>query len=167
MFQDVYTAESLQTPWYVICGNHDHYGNCSAEIAYTNVSRRWTFPDYYYSKVCTDYYCTIQGICRVQIITTLALWYTTLEYLQVFDIPGSDKKLAVVFIDTVQLAGLTHPTLRSLPPAGPVSHVTAESQWDWINQTLSQYANPSANVQWTIVVGHYPGMYAYCLCVSI
>ena len=74
-----------------------------------------------------------------------------------FDIPGSSKKLAIVFIDTVLLAGLTHPTLRSLPPVGPASRLMAETQWDWINQTLSQYANTIANVRWIIVVGHYPG----------
>ena len=77
--------------------------------------------------------------------------------MQVFDIPGSSKKLAVVFIDTVLLAGLTHPTQRSLPPVGPASFVLADSQWDWIEETLSKYAEPSANVQWTFVVGHYPG----------
>ena len=80
-------------------------------------------------------------------------------FLQVFDIPGSSKKLAIVFIDTVLLAGVTHPTQRSLPPVGPASTLMADAQWDWINQTLSQYADPSANVQWTIVVGHYPGVW--------
>ena len=78
-----------------------------------------------------------------------------------FDVPGLSKKLAIIFIDTVLLAGVTHPTLRSLPPVGPASQLIADTQWDWINQTLSQYADPSANVQWTVVVGHYPGM---CLC---
>ena len=54
---------------------------------------------------------------------------------------------------------MTHPTLRSLPPVGPASFVLADSQWDWIEDTLSKYADPSANVQWTIVVGHYPGWF--------
>ena len=49
--QDVFTASSLQSRWYIVCGNHDHYGNCSAEIAYTKQSNRWYFPDYYYSEV--------------------------------------------------------------------------------------------------------------------
>ena len=49
--QDVFTASSLQSRWYIVCGNHDHYSNCSAEIAYTKLSNRWYFPDYYYSEV--------------------------------------------------------------------------------------------------------------------
>ena len=51
--QDVFTADSLQTPWYVVCGNHDHYGNASAQVAYTALSKRWYMPDLYYTKVNT------------------------------------------------------------------------------------------------------------------
>ncbi|KAM9313916.1 tartrate-resistant acid phosphatase type 5a [Pholidichthys leucotaenia] len=47
-FESVYTAESLQIPWYVLAGNHDHMGNVGAQIEYSRVSDRWNFPSYYY-----------------------------------------------------------------------------------------------------------------------
>eukprot|EP01040_Poterioochromonas_malhamensis_P012043 gene12043-13157_t len=49
-FENVYTPESLQKNWYVVAGNHDHYGNVTGEIAYTPYSNRWVFPSSYYAK---------------------------------------------------------------------------------------------------------------------
>ena len=48
-FEDVYTAPSLQTPWYAVLGNHDHRGNVQAQIDYTDQSDRWTMPARYYA----------------------------------------------------------------------------------------------------------------------
>lgn len=47
-FESVYTAKSLQVPWYVLAGNHDHAGNVKAQIEYSKKSDRWKFPSYYY-----------------------------------------------------------------------------------------------------------------------
>ncbi|XP_061737365.1 tartrate-resistant acid phosphatase type 5a [Nerophis ophidion] len=47
-FEDVYTSKSLNVPWYVLAGNHDHVGNVKAQIDYTHKSARWNFPSYYY-----------------------------------------------------------------------------------------------------------------------
>ncbi|XP_075433627.1 tartrate-resistant acid phosphatase type 5 [Ascaphus truei] len=48
-YEGIFRAESLRgLPWYIMAGNHDHNGNVSAQIAYSNVSSRWNFPDYYY-----------------------------------------------------------------------------------------------------------------------
>ena len=48
-FERVYHQPSLQEiPWYVIGGNHDHYGNITAQIEYHR-DERWNFPSLYHS----------------------------------------------------------------------------------------------------------------------
>ncbi len=49
-FELIYTAESLQKPWYVVLGNHDWEGNIDAEIEYTERSDRWEMPDRYFTE---------------------------------------------------------------------------------------------------------------------
>ncbi|XP_031558050.1 tartrate-resistant acid phosphatase type 5-like [Actinia tenebrosa] len=65
-FENIFRAPSLhRTKWYMLAGNHDYLGNVSAQIAYTKVSRRWHFPDFYYTTVHR-----IGGTCKtVQIVT--------------------------------------------------------------------------------------------------
>ncbi|MBL9097754.1 MAG: metallophosphoesterase [Alphaproteobacteria bacterium] len=55
-FEQIYTAESLQVPWYAILGNHDYYGNPDAQIEYSKLSSRWRMPARYYqqSMMSTD-----------------------------------------------------------------------------------------------------------------
>jgi tartrate-resistant acid phosphatase type 5 len=48
-FEAVYTAPSLQVPWYVVLGNHDYRGNIHAQIQYTAISKRWKMPARYFS----------------------------------------------------------------------------------------------------------------------
>ena len=50
----MFTSEALQSRWYVLCGNHDHYGNESAEVAYTQRSKRWYMPELYYTEVSVE-----------------------------------------------------------------------------------------------------------------
>lgn len=47
-FEDIYTAPALQTPWYVVLGNHDYRGVPQAEIDYAATNRRWHLPRRYY-----------------------------------------------------------------------------------------------------------------------
>ena len=118
-------------------GNHDHAGNVSAEIAYSSLSPRWTFPNYWYNHI---------------IPIPTANGTITLE---------------LVIIDTVILSGNTdHDGGHSATPPGPAGippHVSfllitpptdqalADDQWTWIQQTL---ANSTADYLW--VTGHYP-----------
>ncbi|CAL8269693.1 tartrate-resistant acid phosphatase type 5a [Gadus morhua] len=47
-FESVFTAKSLNIPWYVLAGNHDHAGDVRAQIDYSRKSSRWRFPYFYY-----------------------------------------------------------------------------------------------------------------------
>jgi acid phosphatase len=55
-FEKVYTAPSLDVPWWAVLGNHDYHGNCDAQIEYTHSakaqhsSKRWNMPARYYSR---------------------------------------------------------------------------------------------------------------------
>ncbi|XP_066912316.1 tartrate-resistant acid phosphatase type 5-like [Clytia hemisphaerica] len=49
-YNDVFNQPSLQVPWYVVAGNHDHYGNITGQLEYTKHSNIWTFPSLWYSK---------------------------------------------------------------------------------------------------------------------
>jgi tartrate-resistant acid phosphatase type 5 len=48
-FEDIYTAPSLQIPFYAALGNHDYGGNVQAQVDYTKISTRWKMPARYYS----------------------------------------------------------------------------------------------------------------------
>ena len=48
-YEDIYTAKSLQSRWYVTIGNHDWFGNVPAQILYTRRSPRWYLPGQYYA----------------------------------------------------------------------------------------------------------------------
>jgi tartrate-resistant acid phosphatase type 5 len=49
-FEQIYTSHSLFQDWNVVLGNHDYKSNPEAQIAYSQVSRRWKMPAYYYTK---------------------------------------------------------------------------------------------------------------------
>lgn len=48
-FEDIYTAASLQCPWYVVLGNHDYHKKAQAQVDYSAVSRRWRMPARYFA----------------------------------------------------------------------------------------------------------------------
>src|SRR5690606_28565981 len=52
-YEEVYSAPSLQAPWYVVLGNHDYAGDPEAEVAYTATSPRWRMPARYWREDMT------------------------------------------------------------------------------------------------------------------
>ena len=49
-FETVFTAKTLDVPFYALCGNHDHRGNVQVQVQYAkNESSRWTMPDLFYT----------------------------------------------------------------------------------------------------------------------
>jgi tartrate-resistant acid phosphatase type 5 len=76
-FEDIYTAHSLQTDWYVVLGNHDYVGNPQAEIDYTAIDRKWNMPARYFSKIFYIDDDTTQGVLMIFLDTSpfLAEYY--------------------------------------------------------------------------------------------
>ena len=90
-FEQVMDAPSLDFPMYAVLGNHDHYGNATAQVEYGQLGKsvpgssgRWLFP---YSDNDMEH-----------------TWY---KFSETFDAGGGEEASAEVFvIDTVRWAGL-------------------------------------------------------------
>ncbi|CAI5437846.1 unnamed protein product [Caenorhabditis angaria] len=126
-FEKVYDSPSLQVPWLMIAGNHDHFGNITAELEYTKRSKKWFFPSLYYKKQVE-----FNG--------------TKIDFLMIdtIELCGNTKD--------IQNAGFFEMLKNeSHDPRGPVNVTAAENQWDWIESNLN-----SSDAQYLLVSGHYP-----------
>jgi len=109
-FEKVYTGPALdKMTFYGIAGNHDHKGNVSAQIAYTDASptQRWKYPDWWFGKS--------------------------------FTVPGTETKIEILLIDTVIGLGNTDDNVdRWGQPPGPQDEPSAKAQWEWLEQRMQQ-----------------------------
>jgi acid phosphatase len=48
-FEDAFGARSLEVPFHVVLGNHDHFGKIEAQVEYTQKSSRWRMPSRYHA----------------------------------------------------------------------------------------------------------------------
>ncbi len=105
-YEDIYTAHSLQTDWYVVLGNHDYGGDPQAEIDYSMVDRKWNMPARYYSKIFYINGDTTQGLMFVFLDTTpfLTEYYNNGEKTHV---QGQDTAAQRLWLEN---------TLRDAPP---------------------------------------------------
>ncbi len=53
-FEDIYSGNHLQSPWYVALGNHDYRGLPQAQVDYTSKSGRWRMPSRYFKVAGAD-----------------------------------------------------------------------------------------------------------------
>ncbi len=53
-FELIYSHPELMLDWYPILGNHEYRGNTQAVLDYGKISRRWSMPACYYTKVLED-----------------------------------------------------------------------------------------------------------------
>lgn len=106
-FEDEFNHPALQVNFYAIAGNHDHYGNVTAQVAYTHDSKRWVFPSLWYS--FSESFNTSAG----KIVTT--------EFVQ---------------LDTVTLAGMSDDDDLGVLHPHPMQAYNAE-QMRFLEQTLA------------------------------
>ncbi|CAG9529885.1 unnamed protein product [Cercopithifilaria johnstoni] len=129
-FEDVYKGEALQKPWYLIAGNHDHFGNISGQIAYTNRSQRWTYPASYYK--ISYAFGKNATLVEFLMIDTILLCGNTRDVIE-----GGFLDMILATVDK--------------NPNTPKDPVAAQAELDWIEQQLN-----ISRADYLFVVGHYP-----------
>ncbi len=61
-YELIYSHPDLMIDWYPVCGNHEYRGNTQAVIDYSNVSRRWMMPSFYYTKSFEEEGATVRVV---------------------------------------------------------------------------------------------------------
>jgi len=144
VWEQPFDYPSLQTPWYAILGNHDHYGNPEAQIEFSR----------------QDLDCKQFGHCPSRWVLP-RYWYSVVH-------PSARNRFDVqfVFIDTVILAqSSSHALAQEKARMGALDpqdlqrweqwakemELMGKLQLEWLEQTLN-----ASTADWLIVVGHYP-----------
>ncbi|CAB9524202.1 Tartrate-resistant acid phosphatase type 5 [Seminavis robusta] len=143
-FENVYNGAGLaRVPWYVIAGNHDHYGNVTEQIHYTYYSRRkskteegfhhrWEFPSLYHKRTITRGHLSVDLI----LIDTVDL----VESAFLLE-PNATAKSESLW-DTWVRSPLGFTTEKEPPTT---------KQWQWLQKSLSD-----STADYILVGGHYP-----------
>ena len=95
--------------FHVIAGNHDHNGNVTAQVLYSNISKHWSFPNFYY-----DFVRELDGV--------------SVHFVMLDTVIISGSSHGINKDVTVDLKG------DQLP--GPADPLAADSQLEWLEATL-------------------------------
>jgi len=158
-FEDTFSSEATNVPWYIVAGNHDYYGGTSgvdAEIAYSKVSpsKRWNFPSYYYSKDLTasdGTTITLVGIdtWRINGGDTLAKFDLATNKVYIRNRTHLD-----FLLQTGEIEKRTHEIMSQYEEEDPINPLQAsgdQEQLAWLDKTLG-----ASTADWKIVMGHFP-----------
>lgn len=111
-FENIFTGDSLSAKngfmFHVVAGNHDHIGDVNAQIEYSNVSARWSFPNLYYT------------------FTEVAEDGATVQFVMID---------TVVIAGNSQIEGRSKQLNGSHLP-GPLDAALASQQLQWLSDTL-------------------------------
>jgi len=157
-FNSTFTAPSLQVPWYVCSGNHDYAGgikSVDAEIEYSNVSSRWNFPSYYYSKDWegkdgTTVTLVAIDTTRINSGNDFVAWDIESNTGVLRDVEAVHQAHAAGKIDSVYRDTL----INTFPAAGEgfePQKGTDDVQLKWIDEVLT-----NSTADWKFVFGHFP-----------
>ncbi|POM61744.1 Tartrate-resistant acid phosphatase type 5 [Phytophthora palmivora] len=129
-FEQMYTHPKLQLPWYITIGNHDCEGSIDAMLQYAQ--------------------------------TKNSLWYMPRRYYSIERPVAPKTILRLVVIDACDLVCGREPrdfrcTERMIEQS---SKETRQSQYEWIEQTLSADKPAGVEQMWTIIMGHW-GVYSF------
>lgn len=135
-FENVFTDPSLQSDDYfrVLLGNHDHNGNTTAQVQYSNISKKWRMDDLYWS------------------------------FSEKIPVGDKTVTLDTIMIDTVIWSGSEHyfddegnmHSVNGDQLPGPSDPIAADKQKSWLEDKLK-----NSFADYVIVAGHYP-VYSIC-----
>jgi tartrate-resistant acid phosphatase type 5 len=124
-------------------GNHDHIGNATAQIEYTQVSEKWFD---FLSKSLFGH------ISKEKLFKRILPDFNYVINIRTAN--GSTHVMSILVIDTVQLCGLNRSSRGQTRFEGILDDADSRAQLKMIEDTLEKLSK--TDVPYVIVAGHYP-----------